>query len=130
MDTPTMQLMAQELTIHSLTRYDGTPSPAIKVVHRTSRDTAENCETPLQTENLRRAILSLLGKMNPNPDHIKIPKLVIYDAVRVRLPDSFQDGRIERVAWDFKRKEWNYYVKCKHVVASTWYESADLELMA
>lgn len=124
-----MQLMAQELAIHSLTPYDGSKSAAIKVVHRTSREEAENCDTPLQTENLRRAVLALMQKMNPNPDHIKAPKLVIYDTVRVRLPDSFQDGRIDRVAWDFKRKEWKYYVACKHAVASAWYEAADLELM-
>ncbi|MDB4759600.1 hypothetical protein OAG34_00155 [bacterium] len=124
-----MQLIAQELAIHSLTPYDGTKSPAIKVVHRTSREEAENNDTPLQTENLRRAILALLQKMNPNPDHIKIPRFVIYDTVRVRLPDSFQDGSIDRVAWDFKRKEWKYYVACKLAVASAWYEAADLELM-
>ena len=124
-----MQLIAQELAIHSLTPYDGTKSPAIKVVHRTSREEAVNNDTALQTENLRRAILALLEKMNPNPDHIKLPKLVIYDTVRVRLPDSFQDGRIDRVAWDFKRKEWKYYAACKNTVASAWYEAADLELM-
>ena len=125
-----MQLIAQELAIHSLMPYDGTKSSAIKVVHRTSREEAENNDTPLQTENLRRAILLLLQKMNPNPDHIKNPKLVIYDTVRVRSPDSFQDGRIDRIAWDFKRKEWNYYVTCKNTIASTWYEAADLELMS
>ncbi len=124
-----MQLIAQELAIHSLMPYDGTQSAAIKVVHRTSREEAENNDTPLQRENLRRAILGLLQKMNPNPDHIKIPKLVIYDTVRVRLPDSFQDGSIDRVAWDFKRKEWKYYVACKQTVASSWYEAADLEVM-
>ena len=124
-----MQLIAQELAIHSLMPYDGTNSPAIKVVHRTSREEAVNNDTAVQTENLRRAILALLEKMNPNPDHIKLPKLVIYDTVRVRLPDSFQDGRIDRVAWDFKRKEWKYYAACKNTVASAWYEAADLELM-
>ena len=124
-----MQLIAQELAIHSLMPYDGTKSPAIKVVHRTSREEAVNNDTAVQTENLRRAILALLEKMNPNPDHIKLPKLVIYDTVRVRLPDSFQDGRIDRIAWDFKRKEWKYYAACKNTVASAWYEAADLELM-
>ena len=48
-----MQLIAQELAIHSLMPYDGTQSPAIKVVHRTSREEAENNDTPLQRENLR-----------------------------------------------------------------------------
>jgi hypothetical protein len=124
-----MQLIAQELVIHSLTPYDGTQSAAVRVVHRTSREEAENGETPVQTENLRRAILALLRKMNPNPDHIKNPSLVIFDIVQVRLPNSYQDGRIERVAWDFKRKEWKYFVECKQTVASTWYEAADLELM-
>ena len=124
-----MQLIAQELVIHSLTPYDGTQSAAVRVVHRTSREEAENSETPVQTENLRRAILALLRKMNPNPDHIKNPTLVIFDIVQVRLPNSYQDGRIERVAWDFKRKEWKYFVECKQTVASTWYEAADLELM-
>ena len=125
-----MQLISQELTIHSLTPYDGTKSAAIKVVHRTSREEAESNETPSQTQNLRMAILGLLLKMNPNPDHITSPKLVIFDTVRVCLPDSFQDGRIERVAWDFKRKEWKYFVECKRTVASAWYESADLELVS
>jgi hypothetical protein len=125
-----MQLFAQELAIHCLTPYDGTLSAAIKIVHRTSREEAESSETPVQTENLRRAILALLRQMNPNPDHITSPKLVIFDTVRVRLPDSYQDGRIERVAWDFKRKEWKYYVECRQTIASTWYEAADLELMS
>ena len=63
-----MQLFAQELAIHCLTPYDGTLSAAIKIVHRTSREEAESSETPVQTENLRRAILALLRQMNPNPD--------------------------------------------------------------
>ena len=124
-----MQLMAQELAIHTLTRYDGSQSAAIKVVHRTSREEAESSESAIQTANLRQAILQLLQKMNPNPDHITIPSLVIFDTVRVRLPESYEDGRIDRVAWDFKRKEWKYYVECKRAVASAWYELADLELM-
>ena len=93
-----MQLMAQELAIHTLTRYDGSQSAAIKVVHRTSREEAESSESAIQTANLRQAILQLLRKMNPNPDHITIPKLVIFDTVRVRLPESYEDGRIDRVA--------------------------------
>jgi len=124
-----MQLISQEIAIHAFTPYDGSLSTAIKVVHRTSRQEAMNDETPSQIENLRRAMLELLNLMNPNPDHIKVPKLMIYDVVRVRLPDSFQDGRIDKLAWDFKRRDWKYYVECKLRVVSAWYERADLEII-
>lgn len=124
-----MQLMSQEIAIHSLTPYDGSTSAAIKVVHRATRKEATNDETPSQTENLRRAIRELLYLMNPNPDHIAIPKLMIFDAVRVRLPDSFHDGHIEKIAWDFKRRDWKYFVQCHRKVVSSWYELADLDTL-
>jgi hypothetical protein len=122
-----MQLIAQEISIHALTPYDGSTSAAIKVVHRTLRDEATNDDTASQKENLRRAVRQLIQSMNPNPEHITIPSLVIFDSVRVQLPNSHHDGQIKKIAWDFTRREWKYFVACHRRVVSAWYELADLQ---
>jgi len=122
-----MQLLAHEISIHALTPYDGSTSAAIKVVHRTLRDEATNDDTASQKENLRRAVRQLIQSMNPNPEHITIPSLVIFDSVQVQLPESYHDGRIERIRWDFTRREWKYFVACHRKFVSAWYELADLQ---
>ena len=67
--------------------------------------------------------------MNPNPDHIKAPSLMMFDHVRILLPQSVHEGRITKLSWDFTTSEWKYYAECRNNVVSAWYDVADLELM-
>ena len=122
-----MQVTSEEITIHAFTPDDGSESSAIKVVHRASQQTCVYDGTPSQLENLRRAMISLMETLNPNPDHIKPSKLVMYDRVRIQLPQSVHVGRISKLSWDFTSSEWKYYVDCHNDVVSAWYVLADLE---
>ncbi len=121
-----MQLLAEDISIHAFVPDDGGDSAAIKVLHRTSRQEAISGDTDSQWHNFRRALIELLGKINPNPDHIPLPKLVLHDRVRVTLPQSVHEGQITRLSWDFPRSEWQYFVKCPNEAVSTWYIGADL----
>ncbi|MGI9471132.1 MAG: hypothetical protein ACR2NZ_06360 [Rubripirellula sp.] len=124
-----MQVSSEEIAIHDFTPDDGSESAAIKVVHRTSQQEALHDETPSQLENLRRAMIDLMKTLNPNPDHIKPAKLVMFDRVRVQLPQSVHEGRITKLSWDFTSSEWKYFVDCPNDVVSAWYVIADLDLL-
>jgi hypothetical protein len=124
-----VQLLATDIEIHAFTPDDGTESAAIKVVHRTERQEVVNNETDSQSVNLRRALQRLVATMNPNPDHIPLPKLTLFDPVRVKLPESVHDGEIARISWDYTREEWKYFVECPNQNVSTWYVAADLDLL-
>ena len=121
-----MQLLAHDIVIHAFVPDDGSDSAAIRVIHRTSRQEAISNDTDSQWHNFRSALYELLALMNPNPDHIPVPKLVLFDHVRVRLPQSVHEGQVTRLSWDFTRSEWQYYVQCPKEVVSTWYIGADL----
>jgi hypothetical protein len=68
-----------------------------------------------------------MAKMNLHPDHIPQPMLMIFDHVRVNLPQSIHEGQVTRLSWDFTRGEWQYFVQCPKEVVSTWYIGADLQ---
>lgn len=121
-----MQLLAQEISIHAYSPDDGSDSAAIKVLHRTSRQEAISNDTDSQWHNFRRALQALIAQMNPNPDHIPPPRLILFDQVRVNLPQSVHEGKITKLSWDFARTEWQYFVECPNAAVSTWYILADL----
>lgn len=122
-----MQVTSEEITIHAFTPDDGSESAAIKVVHRGSQQASVCDGTGSQLENLRRAMIALMQTLNPNPDHIKAPMLLMFDRVRIQLPESVHEGRISKLSWDFTSAEWKYYVECHNDVVSAWYVLADLE---
>lgn len=122
-----MELIAEDIVVHSFVPDDGSSSSAIKVQHRTTRQEYSNSDTDSQRENMRRAMRQLIEAMNPNPDLIPQPILLPFDRVRVKLPESTHDGLIERISWDFPREEWKYFVQCGHDGASSWYADADLQ---
>ena len=124
-----MQLAAQDISVFAFAPDDGSDSAAVKVLHRTARHEVINNETASQVQNFRHALVALFEMMNPNPDHIPVPGLMIYDPVRVTLPQSIHEGQITEISWDFKRSEWKYFVKCPNEVVSTWYVGADLQVL-
>lgn len=124
-----MQLLAEDISIHLFAPDDGTESAAIKVVHRTNHKQFVNNDTLSKRENLRRALRQMIAALNPNPDHIPLPPLLLFDRVRVNLPQSTHDGQVVRINWDFPRSEWRYFVECPKEVVSDWYVAADLDLM-
>ena len=73
--------------------------------------------------------MQLVDSMNPNPEHIPSPNLLLFDRVQVNLPTSVHHGQIIRISWDFPRSEWKYYVACPAHGVSTWYVDADLALL-
>ncbi|MFK8112854.1 MAG: hypothetical protein AB8B91_11660 [Rubripirellula sp.] len=123
-----MELIAQDISVHAFTPSDGSESAAIKVVHRTSLQQAVNQDTPSQVHNMRKAIAQLIDAMNPNPDHIPPPSLLLFDKVNIELPQSTHNGEITKIAWDFKREEWKFYVESTKTVVSNWYVAPDLKL--
>jgi len=124
-----VHLIAEDIAIQLFTPDDGSESAAIKVVHRTSHKEAVNNDTVSQRDNLRRAVKQLIASMNPNPEHIPPPSFLLFDRVRVKLPQSTHDGRVVRVSWDFPRSEWRYFVECPKQVVTGWYVAADLDLL-
>ena len=124
-----MQLLSSDIAIHAFTPDDGSESAAIKVVHRTAREEIVNNETPSQRENLRRALMQLIAATNPNPEHIPPPTLILFDRVRVNLPESVHEGEVSRLSWDFTRGEWKFFVDCPNHLVSSWYVLADLDLL-
>ena len=121
-----MQVLAEDIAIHAFEPDDGGESSAVRVLHRTMRQEAINSDTNSQWHNFRAALRELLAKINPNPDHIPASKLLLYDHVRVSLPQSVHEGQITRLSWDFRRTEWQYFVKCPNEAVTTWYIGADL----
>lgn len=122
-----MELLADDLSVHVFEPDDGSQSAAIKVVHRGSQQEVINQDTPYQRENMRNGLLELITLINPSPDQIRTPPLVLFDEVSVRLAETIHDGVITRIAWDFVTKEWNYYVECQMRAVTQWYQAADLE---
>lgn len=122
-----VQLIADDISVHAFSPDDGSQSAAIKVKHRTSHHQVINNDTASQRENLRRGLRDLLASMNPNPDRIPDSKLMLFDSVRVLLPQSVHVGEIRRISWDFNSHEWKYFVECPNRAVTTWYVGADLE---
>ena len=125
--TPAVQLLAQDIAIHAFTPSDGSESAAIKVIHRTSQQQAVNDDTPSQVDNLRHALAQLIASMNPNPDHIPAPDLLLFDKVQINLPQSTHEGEITKISWDFTCNEWKFFIESSKDVVSAWYVSPDLE---
>jgi hypothetical protein len=121
-----VQLLADEIAIHAFIPDDGSESAAVKITHRTSQHEVINHDTNSQWHNFRHGLFALIASINPNPDHIPPPKLVLFDHVRVNLPQSVHEGQITRLSWDYARSEWQYFVQCPKEVVSTWYIAADL----
>ncbi len=124
-----MQIRSEDIAIHAFTPSDGSPSAAIKVVHRHSGKEIVNDVTPSQHANLRNAMIELIKVMNPVPEQIPAPAFVPFDRVRVRLPKTFHDGEVRDLTWDFTREEWNYFVECSEQKVSNRYVDADLQLL-
>ncbi len=123
-----MELYSDDILIKLFEPEDGSDAVAVKVKHRTSRSEATNAETPSQLENLRRALRDLVAKENPNPKLIKPSTFLLFDHVKVFMPESIHLGEINRQAWDFKTSQWRYYVDCHSDHVNGWYHSADLDL--
>ena len=123
-----MQIRSEDIAIHAFTPSDGSPSAAIKVVHRQTGKEVVNDASESQRTNLRNAIRDLVKAMNPSPEQIRPPELVLFDQVRVNLPNTFHQGEITDLTWDFTRGEWNYFVECSEKKVSDRYVVADLEL--
>lgn len=121
-----MDLAAEDIKIHEYVCDDGSDSAAIKVAHRTLRQQAICNDTDSQWQNCRRALFDLVATMNPNPELIPIPDLMVFDRVRVSLPQSVHEGRITRLSWDYPRSEWQFYVTCPNEAVTSWYIAADL----
>ncbi len=124
-----MQIRADDIAIHAFTPSDGSESAAIKVVHRHTRKEVINNSTPAQRTNLRHALLELVKEMNPSPEQIRPPMFLLFDRVRVNLPQSFHDGQVNDQTWDYKRSEWKYFVECSESKVTNWYVGADLDLL-
>lgn len=122
-----MELIADDIAIHVFVPDDGSGSAKVKVVHRPSHQEVINNESDSQRDNMRTGLLELIQMINPNPNNIRKPKLVLFDQVKVRLPDTVHDGEITRQAWDFVSKEWKYYVQCPKRAVTQWYFLADLD---
>ncbi len=122
-----MQLRADDLAVHVFTPSDGSESAAIKVVHRPSGKESINDATECQIKNLRLAITTLLTAMNPHPEQIYPPEMILFDHVRVNLPESFHDGDIKDMSWDYTSSEWRFFVECTETKVTNWYVVADLE---
>lgn len=124
-----MQIRADDIAIHAFTPSDGSESAAIKVVHRQSGKEVINDSTPAQRTNLRHAVLELVMGMNPSPDQICAPLILLFDRVRVNLAQSFHDGQVMDLTWDYKRAEWKYFVECNESKVTNWYVAADLDVL-
>lgn len=121
-----MQVRADDIAIHAFTPSDGSESAAVKVVHRQSGKEAVNESTASPRDNLRLALLDLIGELNPSPEEIPPPAIVLFDRVRVNLPQSFHDGEVKDLTWDYTRAEWRYFVECSESKVTNWYVAADL----
>ena len=123
-----MQIRADDIAIHAFTPSDGSESAAIKVVHRQSRKEMVNDSTNSPRTNLRHAVLDLIMEMNPSPEQISAPVIVLFDRVRVNLPQSFHEGQVTDLTWDYTCSEWKYYVECSENKVTNWYVAADLDV--
>jgi len=122
-----MELIADDIAIHVFVPDDASDSAKVKVVHRQSHQEVVNSESGSQRDNMRTGLLELIQMINPNPNNIRKPRLVLFDLVTVRLADTVHDGEITRQAWDFVSKEWKYYVQCPQRAVTQWYFAADLD---
>ncbi|QDT04747.1 hypothetical protein K227x_31420 [Rubripirellula lacrimiformis] len=123
-----MHLVSKDILIHRFVPDDGAPTAAVRVTHRTERKDAICNATISPHDNLRTAMAELVEKLNPHPDHIGRPKLLMFDEVTLKLPESTQDGLITEMLWNFTRSQWQYFVKCRNDHASGVYDFADLQL--
>ena len=123
-----MELGSHEVVIHRFVPDDENDCAAVRVTHKASRTQVINDDTVSQRENLRRAMTILCEKINPNPAHIEPPGYMMFDQVKVRLPDSLHEGEITKILWDFTPSRWKYYVDCHNDHLSRWYDADDLTL--
>lgn len=123
-----MEIRASDLLIKLFEPDDQSESAIIKLQHRPSQVEVINGETVSQRENLRRSVHELIDKMNPKPDKIMQPRFVLFDQVKVHMPDTIHDGEVARQTWDFTSSQWKYFVDCHHSHVNAWYFSADLDL--
>lgn len=123
-----MQIRSEDVLIQAFTPSDGSPSAAIKVVHRQSGKEVVNTDTDSQRTNLRHALLDLVLAMNPTPDQIRPSELTLFDHVSVRLSNTVHQGEITDLTWDFTQAEWTYFVECGAKKVTDRYVAADLEL--
>lgn len=123
-----MQIRSDDIVIHAFTPSDGSESAAIKIVHRKSGKEIVNDSTASKRDNFRHAMLDLVQAINPSPNEITTPELILYDEVRVRLPQTFHDGKVTDLTWDYTSLEWRYFVECSESKVTNWYVMADLQL--
>ena len=123
-----MEIRASDMLIKVFEPDDKSVSAAIKLHHKPSQTEVENEETVSQRENLRRAVRNLIDTMNPKPGKIKEPRYVLFDQVKVHMPDTVHDGEVARQAWDFVTSQWKYFVDCHNSHVNAWYYSADMDL--
>lgn len=121
-----MELIGEDVAVYRYVPDDGSDSAAIRLRHRTSREQVINQDTTSRWHNFRRALIELVNRMNPNPGQIPSPERILFDRVRVNLPQSVHEGQVIRISWNFKRSEWQYFVQCPKEVVSAWYTAADL----
>lgn len=123
-----MEIRASDMLIKLFEPDDQSESAVIKLQHKPSQTEVINAETVSQRENLKRAVRNLIDQMNPKPDKIKQPPYVLFDQVKVHMPDTIHDGEIARQTWDFVSSQWKYFVDCHNSHVNAWYFSADLDL--
>lgn len=123
-----MEIRAGDMLIKKFEPDDDSESAAIKLQHKPSQTEVINEDTVSQRENLRRAVLAMIDVMNPKPGRIKMPRLLIFDQVKVHMPQVTHDGEISKQAWDFVTSQWKYFVDCHNAHLNAWYFSADLDL--
>ena len=123
-----MELSAKDVLIKLFEPDDGSESSAIKLLHKTSRTEVVNDDTPSQRENLRRAARQMLTLMNPNPGRIEESRYILFDSVKLHMPESIHSGEITGQTWDFKRSQWSYFIDCHNPHVDAWYNEADIDL--
>ena len=121
-----MHLNVDELRVFAYEPEDGTTSAAIKLSHRHSQSEIVRMDTASPRENLRAALEELVEKTNPNPAKITTPSFYPFDLVEVTLPESFQDGVVSKIDFDFHTLRWKYTVNCNLSHASGDFDAADL----
>ena len=123
-----MHLKLDELRVYRFEPEDGTESAAMKVVHRPSQTIVVHDDSDRPVDNLRGALAQLVAEITTNPKLVTKPDFYPADRVTVRLPDSFQEGDVTAIEFNFRTRRWKYDVECRMHTASGSYDSADLYL--
>ena len=123
-----MQLRSDDIAVHAFSPSDGSPSAAVKVTHRPSGKETVDDSTRSQRTNFRAALFELVSVMNPSPEVIEAPDLVLFDEVRIKLPESIHRGTITDMTWDYTGAQWRFFVESGDSKVSNHYVLGDLEL--